>query len=365
MKLLYVASGHPLQEADDCLMWSKLGYEWYSTGYYAQQNGPGDLPIIPNYYADTNFRYLLENCSAVFTDNILRNKNKSFAGHVIPNLWMFTEDILKQFDVIFFNHFVDNIIKNFELLNSLSCKVVLKTYGMHPPTTESRIALLRRGGHLFSVRNSPKEHLRTPFFGGCVAVIRGSVVKDEEDVSGWTGDNEEVITFASNFNFGAPIAQRRRNLYLKIREGLPKYEFSLYGADNDNEPYSKHGFITHEEKLRRLRQARVSLITGTPYANNTYSMVESWIMGIPIVVFGRDMWLSDTYEANELVENGKTGFIAKTPDEAIAYIKLLMINKELAQQIGQAGREAAIQVYGREPLSQLWSKFFSQTVHVS
>ena len=46
MKLLYVAGGHPMQESDDLLMWDQLGIDWFSTGYYANSNKPGDLPLI-------------------------------------------------------------------------------------------------------------------------------------------------------------------------------------------------------------------------------------------------------------------------------------------------------------------------------
>ena len=362
MKLLYVASGHPLQEADDCLMWDKLGYEWYSTGYYAKANGPGDLPKISSYYITDEFRKKLQLCSATSTDKSLASKNTAFAGHYIANQWYFTNEFLSDFDIVIFNHFVCNILKNFSLLQHYNICTILKTYGMHPPNDETKIALLRRGNHLYSVRNSPKEHKRTPFFGGCDAIIRGSVVKDEHEISGWTGNSTNIVTFASHFNFDSAIAQRRRNLYISIRNLLPDYNFKLYGSANENEPYCESGFVTHKDKIKILQDARVALITGTPYANNTYSMVESWIMGVPLVVFGKDMWLSDTYEADQLVQNCVNGFIANSPEEAAGYIKLLIKNKDVAQRMSIAGRKKAVSIYGREVLSNQWKVFLQESI---
>jgi len=376
MRLLYVASGHPLQEADDCLMWEKLDIDWFSTGYYAFDNQPGDLPLIENHRIIDSQPELLSLVNKQRSEfhNIDRpntptgTKNKLFSGTHAKNLWFFTQEFVDEFDVIFFNHFVGNVVNNWNVIKDKH--VVLKTYSMHQTQEEPIINKYRQNG-LRVVRNSPKEHLRVPIhkkiqarvyrqiFGGVDAVIRGSVVKDEHEVSGWTGKNKEVVTFCNYLlpsSTADALGRRRFNLYKQVVDGV-KESCNVYGVGNGPD-----SFISHKEKIKILQDSRVSLIVGTPNSNNTYAMVEAWIMGLPIVAFGPHIWQSNCAEIHELIDNGVTGFYSDKIEELQEYIKLLMDDHELAKKISKAGRERALEVYGREALSWKWAKFFMNGV---
>lgn len=349
MKLLYIASGHPLQEADDCLMWEKLGIDWFSTGYYAISDKPGDLPYIEvSRPMPMLLEFLQQQRTTHPTDistSLCGRKNFIWTSQEVKNKILFTESFLDRFDAIFFNFFVSNIIDNINVLKGR--KVFLKTYSMHNPHDEPTIKMLRETIGLKVIRNNPKEHLRSKrTYGGEDATIRGSVVKDEHELSGWTGETKEICTFTSFMD-----ADRRRQQSYK--ECIDKLNFKahLYGVGSN--------FISHEEKIEVLRKCRVNLVTGTPNASNTYSFVEAWIMGQPMVIFGKKMWQSVTYEPNDLIKHGETGFIGNKPSECQEYIKMLMKDDNLALKISKASREAALKVYGRETLSQQWINFFA------
>jgi glycosyltransferase involved in cell wall biosynthesis len=144
-------------------------------------------------------------------------------------------------------------------------------------------------------------------------------------------------------------------LYYDVRDNS-NYAFALFGAGNGCDiPYLKH-----QEKVDLLRTSRIALCIGTPHANNTYSFVEAWVMGIPQVIFGKELWNTQTYEVGELVTHGENGFIANTIDEAINHIDILMKNYDLARYISENSREKAVSIYGREVLSQQWQKFFKE-----
>lgn len=354
MKLLYVASGHPLQEADDCLMWEKLGIEWFSTGYYATMNKPGDLPYIKVKHRSRYIPHFVGQKGVADVGDrsgtLGGKKNITWTGLPTRNIWNFTEDFIDQFDAVFFNHFISNVQRNIGVLEGK--KIFLKTYAMHDLKGEFKIKHFRDHFGLKVIRNSPKEHLRANSrkeWGGLDAVIRGSVVRDENEISGWTGEKEQVCTFSSFLTEQGGDCYMRRRYYEFIKNQAP-FPFLLNGVGNN--------FCSHEEKVRTLRESRVNLVVGTPKANNTYSMVEGWIMGQPLVIFGPQLWDSPTYECHELVDHGVNGFIGHSPKECVNYIRDLMHDKELAQQVGAAGREKALTIYGRETLSQKWRDLF-------
>lgn len=367
MRLLYVAAGHPLQEADDCLMWQKMGIDWFSTGYYSQSKQPGDLPYI-DHENDPHLMSLLEGCTSNLGMHDKENgpigiKNKTFTSYNLPNIWDFTQDFLKHFDMIMICHNIANLQNIWKTLHCLQKRtpVVVKTFAMHTKDDEKKLANYRKHKYkmVFSVRNSPMEPRRYPgnVYAGHDAIIRGCVVPDEHEISGWVGDREEVVTFANNFGAGKP----RRNVYIQCKRSV-KYPFKLYGAGNEKESMSD-GFVTHERKLDILRHARVSLTTGTPNSTNTYSFVEAWVMGLPQVVYGPSLWQTTGHEPEQLGKHGDDILIGNTPEELVKYLNMVLGSKDLAQEMSEKSREKAIKVYGRDVLAEQWGEFFDDIIN--
>lgn len=385
MKLLYVGCGHPMQSTDDCLMWAKLGLEWYDTSYYHTLNSGDCGPINPFFGGPAFYKDLLSNFNErTKCDEILNKKDLQFTGAICNNLWHFNRQFIEKynFDIIFFNHLIENVENNWEVIKDR--RVILKTFGMHSVNDEPRIKKLRDKG-VFVVRNNPTEYLRGAYFkpkpifsynryngkstqefikkslyAGHDAIIRGCIVRDENEFSGWTGNNKEVVTFSSAFNHKDSGAIRRRNLYLEIKN-KSKYPFRLFGSCNDNEPFSE-GFVSHKKKIEILRNARVALVTGTPGSTNTYSLVEALVMGVPIIVFDKAMWNSEIYEVDQIIKNGANGFIVKDCIEAVQLIEKIMEDYELAQKLSTNARITGIELYGRNNRAKDWHTFLGKTI---
>lgn len=362
MRLLYVSHGHPLQEADDCLMWDKLGIDWFSTGHYIDSEKPGILPRIPHKIRHDLIEELQRGVCQLDQNSsgptIIRRHQQFASNTNVKNVFKFTTEFLTNFDIVLFNHDVGNILSNLRAIDESKVRVMLKLFGMHPVRFEKEIYDLRTKKGVYIIRNSSVEHMRIPEnsdieFGGCDIVIRGSIVPDEHTVSGWIGNKKQVITLSNSMNHHPNI---RRRYYCEIYDRINKrYPMILHGSDNDNEPLSG-GFISEKAKIKLLKESRVSLCIGTPGSNNTYSMVEAWVMGIPVVAFSKEMWQSPAYEVDQLIDHEKNGFIANSPIEASAYITQLMEDEELAQIISKNAREKAVSIYGRDVLVKLWKQ---------
>lgn len=355
MKLLYVPSGHPLQEADDCLMWQFLDIDWFSTGYYYLHNKPGDLPYIKVKRENRFLSKLFSNQRGYIhehdeQDTLNWKKNRIWTSANIKNIWTFNRDFIAQFDAIFFNFFIDNLHNNVRRIVDENKLIFFKTYGMHPIEWEEDIKKYYDNG-VKVIRNAPAELNRLDNLVA-TAVIRGSVVPDEFEYDNWNGANEQVVTFTNFLHTDTS----HFNKYNECVKKLP-YKSILCGVGNVVADDSL-GFVSHEKKIQLLRDSRVNLCTGTLNANNTYSMVEAWVMGCPLIVFGNDLWPNN--EACKLIEHEKTGFIANSYEEARHYIRLLMNDYSLAQTISRQQREAAIKIYGRSVLAEQWRHLFNK-----
>ena len=360
MKMLYVGCGHFLQSTDDCLMWAKLGIEWYDTSYYHSNNTNGCGPITPFYGGEDFYKKLLKQRGHNNESSLLKQKDIQFAGSVANNLWSFSKEFISEFDIVFFNHAIERLEKNWDAVKNK--KVILKTFGMHHPhPDEIKICDFKhRGIHV--VRNSTTEYLRIPeALRKChneqERIIVPCVIPNEHIISNWNGQKKEVVTFSTAFRFENMDSQhiRRRDYYINIRNNTD-YSFKLYGACDEMEPLSS-GFVSHNEKIEILQNARVSLVTGTPNSAHTYSIIESLCLGIPTVAFGKNMWQSPIYEVDQIIQDGVNGFICQDVEDATKKINLLMEDYELAKKMGEAGRKRGVELYGRENKMKVWRQF--------
>jgi len=345
MKLLYIPSGHPLQEADDCLMWEKLGLEWISTGYYSCYEKPGDLPHI-NVHKELLQSLVNQTRSTYPSDapqTMCGMKNRQWTTLTIKNKVLFTKEFVDQFDVILFSHFINNVAMNWE--NIKHKKVILKTYGMHSLEEEKLIKTYRSSG-LIVIRNSPAEAERK-IYSGHDYIIRGSLVRDEHEVSGWIGDIPRVLTLTSFLYTKQSNCNTRLKYYNAVKAGVGDV-FDNYGAPDR--------FISHEEKLEKLKRYQVNFVVGTPGSNNTYSFVEAWVMGMPIVTFGPKLWQSKWLEIPKFATHGKNVMIANSLQEATKYIQRFLQSPQMRLDFSKAAREKAVSIFGREVLAEQWKK---------
>lgn len=352
IKLLYVSGTHCVQNADDCIIWSDLGIEWYDTGYYCSSNGCGDLPPIKNYYATKKYRNALQKCGKnIKIVDLLQERYKTYSGKVVPNVWRFTKEFLKDFNIILFNYDISNIINNLDVLKDKI--VIFKSFGMGNPLDEPKIGTLRALKKIIRVTNSLHEDRQTPMYGGDDFIIHSSVIPNDE-VYKWNGKKDQICIFCNGFQ----VCENRRKHYEKILSLCPNYRFLLYGANNEQDPLSC-GFCSLNEKIQIINDSRISLIVGTPGSSYTYSLAESMIAGSPTVCYGREMWESKIYEIDELFNHGEDILIGETPEECADYIQLLMKDKELCEYLGRNARQKALKVFGRKAVSKEWKDLFN------
>jgi glycosyltransferase involved in cell wall biosynthesis len=93
--------------------------------------------------------------------------------------------------------------------------------------------------------------------------------------------------------------------------------------------------------------------------------MEAMMTGIPIVALGpkhcnRDYPEQETYEVHEIIKDGLNGFVSDNIEELRARIKMLLENEELARTIGQAGRETAIKLFGKQVAKEGWKSFLEK-----
>lgn len=245
------------------------------------------------------------------------------------------------------------LVKNWQAFKDNNCKVIFYSYGQSTPAQEEELTRYKSVG-LKIVRYSPQEE-KIPKYAGADAIIRFG--KDENEFCNWKGDRQQVITI------GQSMKKRSQHLGFPIIEKVfSGFQGKIIGTDNQDLRELYGGEPSYEELKAMLRESRVFFYFGTIPANYTLSFVEALMTGIPVVAVGqqlRKMTAYDwpNYEIPELITNGVNGYVSDSIDELRNYIQALIDDKELAQRVGAAGRKTAIDLFGKQKITQLWSDF--------
>lgn len=238
--------------------------------------------------------------------------------------------------------------------------VVWRSIGQSVPGIERELKVLVDNG-LKIVRYSPCEK-HIPDYVGESAMIR--FYKDPEEFSGWTGEKARVMTIAQSF--------KRRGEHCgyawfeRVTEGFPRI---VYGTENQDLGELNGGNRTYSELKQNLCENRVFIYFGTQPASYTLSFIEAWMTGIPIVSVGKYKrhtgaypGMENVFEVPDLIENGVNGFVSDDFGELREYIHLLLDDHDLAKQVGGAGRQSAIEHFGKEKIMGEWKEFLGGLV---
>lgn len=245
------------------------------------------------------------------------------------------------------------ITNNFRKFKEKKKKVIWRSIGQSTPTIEMELKPYRDQG-MNIVRYSPLEE-KIPHFAGSDALIR--FAKDPEEYKDWIGDRLQVITFGQSF------MKRGEHLGYSIWDKVTtKFQRKVFGKENENLGQSNGGFVDYTHLKNELRENRVFFYYGTQPAPYTLSLIEAMMTGIPIVAVGEKIrntgiYQWPNYEIPEIISNGVNGYIGNTVEELIGYIDLLMADKETAKRVGAAGRETAIQLFGKTARMREWADF--------
>lgn len=348
IKLLYLSSCHGALEYDELRTFTELGIKWFSTGIYLHPMAP-----IPS-NADRRSLFPVDGYD-LESLHIFRKLNVGYRPH--DKIWL-SEEFVNRFDVILVSHlapYPHYLEDNWEVLRNKP--VIWRSHCQQSDKDEVRLKpFVERGIKI--VRLSPKEQT-IPNYAGHTAIIRQSV--DFSDFYSWGGNNKILLTF----NNLSKIRRWASNLFLyeQIRQVIP---CELYGYHNDGVEGAL-GCLTYKQQLEKLAVSRAYLSLGTKPGPITYNFVEAFCSGIPTIVFGKKLgncllreypcW-TDTYEADEIVEHGKTGFIANNLQDVKDFSCLLFNDKQLAQTISDNAREKAKTLFSRSVAKQQWKEVF-------
>ena len=331
IKLLYL-SCHSAAEHDDLKLFHELGIQVFSHGSYVNPQCPGD-PKRPslNLSYDPHF---VELCSKYTKEKMGKELVESF--NVIYSLWM--------------PHWV---IDNWGVLKDKM--VIFRTIGQSVPNNELSLKALYENPNFKIVRYSPQEEL-IPGYIGADAIIR--FYKDPEEFKDWNGKENRVITVGQSMKHRTAACG-----FEFFEKATKKFERRLFGPGNSDSGIAG-GILEYETLKKVYRDNRVYFYTGTQPACYTMNGIEAMMTGIPIVSIGHKLgdvsFVKEqrSFEMHKIIKNGESGFWSDDIDCLEKRVGELLEDENLAKRISQAGRERAIELFGKEKIKKQWKDFF-------
>ncbi|WP_238311211.1 glycosyltransferase [Methylobacterium organophilum] len=261
----------------------------------------------------------------------------------------FNEETFKQYDVVVITHALNAVLRIFPWARP-GQKIIYRSIGQSSEAMERFIGSHR--SQLTIARYSLFERF-IPGFVGSDAEIRFAKRRSEFDA--WQGGSGKIITFSSNARKRGPAV--RADFLEEATSGLP---WVLYGIGNDDHPNSG-GVLSDDDQHRALRTADAYLAAHTTPASYTLGIIEAMMTGVPIVAMNVDAiseeahsWARSVYEVPHIIEHEKSGFLASTASEARTYLMRLISDRELAKNIGDAGRARAIELFDESVIAEQW-----------
>jgi glycosyltransferase involved in cell wall biosynthesis len=333
-RILYI-SCHSILEYDELTLFTELGYDCFSLGAYTDPAGHYQLPR-PAIQGMKTHPELIE-----MSRNMPRTE--------------LTWEFVDKFDIIIVMDGysgIEVIAQNWHLFKDK--KVIWRTIGQSIPSTEKKMKRFRNEG-IKIVRYSPMEEKLEGYIGGD-ALIR--FYKDPEEFTNWNGNTDQVINFSQSL-------KGRRDFcgYDTLMAVGPGNPFKVYGNGNEDLGEFNGGELSYDSMKGAMRDCSVYLYGGTWPASYTLSFIEAMMTGIPMVCAGTDLWRHkdnrdvNIYEVPRIIERGTEGFWSDYPEELKGYIKTLREDKDLARRIGEAGRQKAIKLFGKETIKEQWKSF--------
>ena len=337
MKIHYL-SCHEILEYDELKLLTDLGYDVFSNGAYLDPSGHVSLKR-PGVDGAKKWDHLIKYAT-------------DYPRTSLP------DELIEPFDAFIVMHTPDLISQNWEKIKHK--RVIWRTIGQSTPSIETKLKAMRDDG-LQIVRYSPKEGNLTNYLGAD-AIIR--FYKDPDHYNGWVGNSDQVVNFTQTLKGRGSFVH-----YDEIMGSMVGFNSKVYGSGNEDLASFNGGQVSYEKQLDILRQARVYVYAGTWPASYTLSFIEAWMLGIPIVAIGKRLAhlpqyeSIDFYEVDELIEHGKTGFIAESVGEMREYIGKLLSDYDLAQLISNNARKRAIELFGVKHIADQWRQFLEKGNH--
>jgi glycosyltransferase involved in cell wall biosynthesis len=328
---IHYLSCHSILEYDEVQLLTDLGHEVFSNGAYLDPAGHITLPrpgikgavMYPEYIPFAT----------------------SFPKTNLPS------ELIDPFDVIIVMHSPDIIVNNWEKIKHK--KVIWRTIGQSTWNVETALKPMRDEG-LKIIRYSPNER-RIPDYIGEDVLIR--FYKDEDELSGWTGDGRTVVNFAQSLK-----GRRDHCHYDDIFKVVKNFNGTIYGPGNDDLGRYNGGAVPYELQIEKMQEARVMPYAGTAPASYTLSFIEALMMGLPIVAINNQManiiYDFNFYEVEEILTS-LGGIVCGSVGEMISQTQELLDNDAYAKEISEKQRAYAIDVFGKKKIIKQWEEFLN------
>ena len=336
---IQILSCHSILERNLLSLFTEMKMEVFSNGAYSDPKGNKLLPRPSVLEAPYFPEY--------------EKLSKEFAQTKLPS------ELIEPFDIIFAMHTPEFITENWDKMKHK--KVVWYSIGQSTRHIENMIRKMRYEG-MRMVRYSPMEQ-NIPDYLGADAIIRFH--SDEDDFKNWNGNTKRVINMTQSLK-GRRIACHYDHI-MKILEGFPAL---IYGSGNNDLGPMNGGELPFDLMKGALRDSRVFVYGGTWPTPYTLSLMEAMLTGIPTVAIGPKLAeeingvvrddVGHFYEVQHIIQNGQSGFISDNIDELRGYVHQLLEDFELAKKIGSAGRNRAIELFGKNKIKKEWEIFFNK-----
>jgi hypothetical protein len=339
---------HAILEHDELKVFKNIGLDVFCLGSYMNPQKPVD-PIRPAIDIAPNERWL------EMQSRLSRGTKVGDAKHEGWDMRDETpQEFIDEFDVIMIMHIPRWIENNWERFKGKT--VIWRTIGQSANDIERLMQKYRRQG-LKIVRYSPREST-IPEFAGEDAVIR--FPKDPDEFNGWNGEQKSVFTICQSIKERAVACNYE--FWDKVTRGFDR---KLFGRGNDKLDGSG-GEITYDHMKEEMRNNRIGLCVGTKPASYVLNFIEMWLSGMPVLAPGRswgNAWnlsgAEDLYEIPDFFsDNPMSGFCSDNIEVMRGMIKELLNNDNLAKEMGENGRKAAIRLFSQENIERDWKSFF-------
>lgn len=244
--------------------------------------------------------------------------------------------------------------------------IIWRSIGQSNAQIEHVLKRFRKEG-LKIVRHSPRED-SIPGYQGADAMIR--FYKNPDEYRDYNGQARRVVN-VSQAMFGSDAVPSRgdhmsKDFFDKVVEG---YDWKIFGPFNDYAGEHNGGMLAFEDLKQMLRFNRVYFYTGTRPAPYTLGLIEAMMTGMPIVSIGPDHGNEvyqdqKTFEVHDILgsrgDGSGNGFWSDSIDDLRNYIDMLLKDPNLATGIGQKGRIRAIELFGKQAVTNEWIKFFEK-----
>ncbi|AIC96163.1 glycosyltransferase [Shouchella lehensis] len=154
--------------------------------------------------------------------------------------------------------------------------------------------------------------------------------------------------------------QRAIKLFPLVVKKIPNAQLNIFGKGSQKEQLEKcikdnkmenHVFLRGYSRniKQEIKKSNVSLLTSN-YEGLPLAAVESLENGTPVVSYDFN------YGATDIVDSGETGYVEPVDDKKALANRLIYLlqNPEIAEAMGELGRERMIERYSSEVVYQKW-----------